>query len=95
MKLPVKQILSKNKKHYQIVDKDNKIVVTDIPDLGDAMFIEEVLNKYPKTMFYLEDMKNRLLGKEGYYKPPYTENHAYIKEINDFLNESYRCYYAR
>ena len=55
MKLPVKQILSKNKKHYQIIDSNNKIVVTDIPDLGDAMLIEELLNNYYKILQKLKD----------------------------------------
>lgn len=49
MKLPVTQILSKNKRYYQIVDADNRVIVTDVPDLGDALEIEEALNNYKKA----------------------------------------------
>ena len=53
MKLPVKQILSKNKKHYQIIDDTNKIIITDIPDIGDALIIVETLNLFNIDTFNL------------------------------------------
>ena len=46
MKLPVKQILNKNKKHYQIIDKEGVIIIPDIPRLCDAMQIEDALNNF-------------------------------------------------
>lgn len=56
MKLPVKQILSKNKKHYQIVDNTKKVIIPDIPEIGDAMQIEEALNNYPKAIELLKSL---------------------------------------
>lgn len=57
MKLPVKQVLSKNKKHYQLIDADGVIIVTDIPQIADALYIEESINNYNKVIDLLKRSK--------------------------------------
>lgn len=63
MKLPVKQILSKNRKHYQIVDREGVIIIPDIPRLCDAMQIEDSLNAF-QTMYDLLKSTNNYFNKE-------------------------------
>ena len=65
MKLPVIQILSKNKKHYQIVDASADIIVTDVPDLGDALKIQDVLNGFDRAIFLLEQVLQDVNNMNG------------------------------
>lgn len=66
MKLPVKQTLSRNKKHYQIVDREHNIVVTDVPLLEDGIYIEEALNNYQKAIELLKATKQYLEWREDF-----------------------------
>lgn len=52
MKLPVKQILKRNK--YKIVDREGFEIVSDVERICDAMLIEDALNNYPKAIQLLE-----------------------------------------
>ena len=55
-KLPFKQILSKNRKKYQIIDIDNILIADNVFDLGDAIYIEEACNNYPKAIELLKSL---------------------------------------
>lgn len=81
MKLPVTQILSKNKKHYQIIDSNQKIIIPDIPNLEDALIIEECLNKYPKTMELLGESLDQLES----WKREDEEDSFTIRRIKEHL----------
>lgn len=76
MKLPVKQILSKNRKHYQIIDNEQKVIIPDIPQIEDAMQIEESLNNYPKVLELLKILKLDCEEAITEYNRP---------ELNEFL----------
>lgn len=86
-KLPFKEKLSKNKRKYQILDGNNKILIDNVNSLQDAMYIEDACNNYQKMAFLLKECKNRLCGEAGYFKPPYTEKYSFIKEIDELLKE--------
>jgi len=63
MKLPVKQILKRNK--YKIVDKEGFEIISDVERLCDVMIIEDSLNNYPKAI----ELLNRFLKfNESNYK---------------------------
>lgn len=80
-RLPWKEKLSKSGKKYQILDFNNNIIIDDIRHLGDAMYIEEACNNYPKAI----ELLNRI----------YEDNKSYINddepslelEIKDFLKQ--------
>lgn len=83
MKLPVKQILKRNK--YKIVDKEGFEVVYDVERLCDAMLIEDSLNNYPKAIDlltacrnYMNFIPNNIAGIEHY---------TLITEVNEFLKQ--------
>ena len=84
MKLPVKQILSKNRKHYQIADREGNIIVTDVIDLGDTLNIEEAINNYPKAIELLKKAKEciyDLTSLADGYENDYLEIHNFLNEI--------------
>jgi len=83
MKLPIKQILSKNRKHYQIVDRDNKIIIADIELISDAFNIEDAVNNYPKCLELLNEAFDQLKS----WKKEDEEDSFTMKKINEFLNK--------
>ena len=52
--LPWKKVLSKDKKKYIIYDKNNNIVVDNVRQLGDALYIEDYCNNMHKALHLLE-----------------------------------------
>jgi len=56
--LPWKEVLSKNKKKYEIRDNEDVLVVDNIFDLGDALYIEEACNNYPKAIELLKQINH-------------------------------------
>jgi len=91
-KLPFIQILSKNRKKYQIIDIDNILIADNVFDLGDAIYIEESCNKYPKAIELLKEIE-KSLPSEDYTKEKdlvyfYNNVLKLLKgDINDFLKE--------
>lgn len=61
MKLPIKQILSKNKKLYQIVDAEDRLLIKDINDLGFAMDICDKFNEQTYTTTEIFEFRNLLV----------------------------------
>lgn len=83
MKLPVRQILSKNRKHYQIIDSNNKIIIPDIPELSDAILIEDSLNNYDESVELLKQIKMELIN-EGIIS---GQLYDIFNKIDNFLNK--------
>jgi len=65
MKLPIKQILSKNRKLYQIVDAEGTLLIKDINDLSFALDICDKFNNC--NMINKTEKALNLLSDEGYY----------------------------
>lgn len=83
MRLPVKQILSKNRKHYQIIDSNNKIIIPDIPELSDALLIEDSLNNYDESVELLKQINMELIN-EGIIS---GQLYDIFNKIDNFLNK--------
>lgn len=83
MKLPVRQILSKNRKHYQIIDSNNKIIIPDIPELSDSLLIEDSLNNYDESVELLKQIKMELIN-EGIIS---GQLYDIFNKIDNFLNK--------
>lgn len=81
MKLPVKQILKRNK--YKIVDKEGFEVVSDIDRLCDAIIIEDSLNNYPKAV----ELLKTLLESDTIQKGAYSIDIYDINKVKEFLNQ--------
>lgn len=87
MKLPVKQILSKNRKHYQIIDSNKEVIVTDIHRITDAMIIEDSLNNYPTCLKLLKDLVQTIEWQENFLVEDAEENENDYKLAKEFLNQ--------
>lgn len=55
-RLPFKQVLSKNKKKYQIRDADNILVVDNVYDMSDALFIQDACNHFNEAVGLLRNL---------------------------------------
>jgi len=90
--LPWKEVLSKNKKKYEIRDNEDVLVVDNIFDLGDALYIEEACNNYSKAIELLKEIE-KSLPSENYSKDKdltYFYNNVIKllkKDINQFIDE--------
>lgn len=81
-KLPFKQILSKNKRNYQIVDAKDKLVIKDVADLADALFIQDACNKITTAEKILKGVIHHNDGlKEAHKLSP-----SLIDQIANYLN---------
>ena len=70
--LPWKQVLSKNKKKYQIVDKNQKVVADDIDTLEHALYIRDCCNNtlsYVNALGLLKNDAIMALGGEWTVDP--------------------------
>lgn len=55
-KLPWREGLSKNRKKYQIRDRNDILVVDNVYSLADAMYIEQCCNNFPKAIELLKSL---------------------------------------
>lgn len=84
MKLPVKQVLNRNRTKYQIKDFNGNTIISDVSCLGDALEIEKSLNNYPKIIELLEEALDQLESwKRDDEEPSFT-----MKRIEEFLNQN-------
>lgn len=81
--LPWVQILSKNKKKYQIIDSKTNIIIDDINELGNALYIEEACNNYNKALIILKNTINH----NNFLKEQYQISPSLILEIKNFLKQ--------
>lgn len=89
-RLPWKQLLNKKKQKYQLYAADNlTCVVENVPDLADAMYIEEACNNYPKAIELLKWSQNCFNEIQKYktYAYKFPETATLGHEVNKFLKQ--------
>jgi len=82
-KLPFKEVLSKNKRKYQIIDANDKIIIDSVEHLEDALFIENSCNNLQEAIKIL----NGVIHHNNGLKEEYKISPSLILEINNFLNK--------
>lgn len=96
-KLPWKELLNKKKDKYQIYTADNlTCVIPSVPNLSDAMYIEETCNNYPTLLSILEQIQSDLAdyqnkGFEG-LDTFYDRMCANVTDFEDFMSKKYLNY---
>lgn len=91
-KLPFKECLNYKKQQYQILDKNNNVVTSDVEELSDAMYIEQACNNYPTLLSILEQIQSDLAdyqnkGFEG-LNTFYDRMCANVTDFEDFMSKN-------